>query len=373
MHVSSILEDMEPPGQAIESRQGYTLSVILPVYNHAAYLPISIEALLRQDRPADEIIIVDDGSTDESAAIAARMAEEQSTIRVINSQRNEGVISALNKGLAAAHGRYLYFAAADDWVLPRFFSRGLTALRKRSDLGAFCGESLLVNLIGKELVGQRPIVKPRYSAGPISPGKAHVLLRRSDNWMLTGATIFRRDAVLWAGAFDSRLGTFADGFMARKIALTHGFYFEPAPVSVWSVHADSVSRRTALDPRMARAILDEVPTIIGADPVFPPWYRERFQSRWRFAASRLALAEEPVNCELLRAMARPSSIEGALCRQLVKGSENRLLRLTDLYWLSVRLRPTIIRGLARTSLNYRRQRAAAALLIGSDQKIIEPS
>ena len=129
------------------------------------------------------------------------------------------------------------------------------------------------------------------------------LLRSTDNWILTGSAVFRRECVIWAGGFDARLGSFADGFLARKIALRYGFLFEPKVVASWVVFPDSVSRKTALDPQRAQHILDVVPALIAADPGFPPWYADAFRDRWRFATCRLALAAEPIDRELLRTMA----------------------------------------------------------------------
>ena len=105
------------------------------------------------------------------------------------------------------------------------------------------------------------------------------------------------------GGFDERLGSFADGFLARKIALRFGLFFEPKVVATWVVFPDSVSRKTALDPQRAQHILDVVPALIAADPGFPPWYADAFRDRWRFATCRLALAAEPIDRELLRTMA----------------------------------------------------------------------
>ena len=87
------------------------------------------------------------------------------------------------------------------------------------------------------------------------------------------------------GGFDARLGSFADGYVARKIALTHGFCYAPSVVATWCVYADSVSRSTALQVGKAREVLDTLPKRIAADPVFPAWYAGVFASRWRFAAN----------------------------------------------------------------------------------------
>ena len=155
---------------------------------------------------------------------------------------NIGVIPTLQRGLQAARGKYIYFAAADDWVAPGFFELALRRLEADPDVGLFCGEAMLVDGRNNRPFAVRPAVRPRMRAGRIDVPRVRQLLRSTDNWILTGSTIFRRECVDWAGGFDARLGSFADGFIARKIALRYGFYFEPMIVASWVVFPDSVSR-----------------------------------------------------------------------------------------------------------------------------------
>ncbi len=204
------------------------------------------------------------------------------------------MIPTLQRGLEAARGKYVYFAASDDWIFPGFFALALRRLEADPDSGLFCGEAMLIDGRSNRPFAVRPAVRPRMRAGRIDAAGTQDLLRSTDNWILTGSAIFRRDCVTWAGGFDARLGSFADGFIARKVALKYGFLFEPEIVASWVVFPDSVSRMTALDLQRTKYILDVVPTLIAADPGFPPWYADAFRDRWRFAACRLALQADPI-------------------------------------------------------------------------------
>ncbi len=84
------------------------VSVVIPCFNYARYLPEALQSVLDQTRPPDEIIVVDDGSTDETAAVAARYP-----VRVI-SQTNQGIAAARNTGISASLGEALAFIDADD-------------------------------------------------------------------------------------------------------------------------------------------------------------------------------------------------------------------------------------------------------------------
>ena len=92
-------------------------SIILPVYNVAAYLERCIHSILIQSFSDYEIILIDDGSTDGSPAICDRYASEYMNIRVIH-KANGGLATARNAGLAAAKGEYIWFVDSDDWIEP---------------------------------------------------------------------------------------------------------------------------------------------------------------------------------------------------------------------------------------------------------------
>ena len=103
------------------------VSVIVPVYNVAGYVADCLESLRRQTYDNIEVIVVDDGSVDGSGEICDRFAAVDARFRVIH-QRNQGLSSARNAGLDAAHGEYISFVDSDDAVSPVFIEV-LLALR----------------------------------------------------------------------------------------------------------------------------------------------------------------------------------------------------------------------------------------------------
>jgi glycosyltransferase involved in cell wall biosynthesis len=349
------------PGEngVIRSHAGpLTLSVILPNYNHAKFIGRALAALLGQERAADEIIVIDDGSTDDSVAVIGRIAATAPTIRLLRNPQNVGVIPTLQRGLEAARGKYVYFAASDDWVFPGFFALALRRLEADPDMGLFCGEAMLIDGASNRPYAVRPAVRPRLRAGRIEAAAVQQLLRSTDNWILTGSAIFRRDCVIWAGGFDARLGSFADGFVARKVALKFGFLFAPEIVASWVVFPDSVSRKTALDLQRTKYILDVVPTLIAADPGFPSWYANAFRDRWRFAACRLALQADPIERTVLLELGAPTAAEKAKLESILAWRQRNLARLMILVRLWYRLRPTSLLALLRTMLAMRGLRLA---------------
>jgi glycosyltransferase involved in cell wall biosynthesis len=92
-------------------------SVVVPTYNHEAYLPEALESLIRQSHMDWEAIVVDDGSTDGSGKVMDRYAERDSRIRPIH-KANGGVASALNAGIAGARGEWICWLSSDDFFEP---------------------------------------------------------------------------------------------------------------------------------------------------------------------------------------------------------------------------------------------------------------
>lgn len=101
-----------------------TLSIVMPVYNVAAYLPRCLESLAALAPAADEIIAVDDGSTDDCPSILAAFAARLPQMRVIR-RENGGLSAARNTGLDAARGKYLAFVDSDDFVCADAYGEAL--------------------------------------------------------------------------------------------------------------------------------------------------------------------------------------------------------------------------------------------------------
>ena len=97
----------------IGSTSEYKISVIVPVYNAEKYLDSCIQSVLKQTYPNWELILIDDGSKDESGAIADRYKQTENRIQVVH-QQNAGVSAARNQGLDMATGDYIVFLDADD-------------------------------------------------------------------------------------------------------------------------------------------------------------------------------------------------------------------------------------------------------------------
>jgi len=115
-----------------------TVSVIVPVYKAEAFLRRCTESILRQSHRDLELLLIDDGSPDQSGALCDAIAREDGRVRALH-QPNGGVSSARNLGLAQARGEYIAFVDSDDWLEPDALALLLAALTENGADSAGCG------------------------------------------------------------------------------------------------------------------------------------------------------------------------------------------------------------------------------------------
>lgn len=127
------------------------LSIIVPVYNVADYLPKCLDSLLAQDLPQNEyeIIVINDGSTDNSGEIAQQYADKYANITLIN-QENQGLSGARNTGIKHAKGDYIQFVDSDDYLEVNVLG-GLIKQVENDDLDVlrFKYQNVRINTVGE--------------------------------------------------------------------------------------------------------------------------------------------------------------------------------------------------------------------------------
>jgi glycosyltransferase involved in cell wall biosynthesis len=181
-----------PLGEPIHSIDGRTVAVIIPTYNQARFLADAIESVLAQNRQADEIIVIDDGSNDDPAAVVVQFP----TVRLIR-QDNRGPSAARNTGLRNCRTSHIVFLDADDRLLSTALETGLTCMAAHPDCAFVYGGHRLISEDGRPLWDSvRPIVGDTYLA----------FLRLN----LAGppmTALFRRDCLSAVDGFDESRGS----------------------------------------------------------------------------------------------------------------------------------------------------------------------
>ncbi|WP_315758409.1 MULTISPECIES: glycosyltransferase family A protein [unclassified Bradyrhizobium] len=347
----------EPPITAIErpSTDSVRLSVVIPNYNHGSLVGDAIRAFAQQEPAPDEIIVIDDGSTDDSLARLSALASEFPTLRVLAQEKNQGTVAALNRGLQAARGIFINFGAADDFTHPGLFKATLSALERRPEAVLACTEGLAVDVTRPDSAQPRPPIVPAYEAAYLGPGEVAALLRYADNWLLAGTAVVRRAAIIDAGGFDPVLRSFADGLLFKQLALRHGFCFSPTVGMTWKISPSGYSRSEAADLSRSFEVMNQSIARMKADPAFPIWYPKLFERRWRFGLARIAISAQPMRKATLLQLARGPL--GPIALNFAAALDGAAGRMIALAWFVLQERPMSLWALARTAW-FRRARHA---------------
>lgn len=218
-----------------------TLSVVLPNYNHARHLPKCLNAMLSQSVQPLEIIVMDDGSTDDSVAVIQGFAVQHPVLRLYQNDRNHGVSFTLNRGIDLAQGDYLYCPGSDDKILPGFFEKSLQLLAQHPEAGLCCtvGDWRELDTGVNWHMGLGMTDQPAY----LPPARI-VELERMGRFFITGHTaVMKRTAFFEAGKFILELKHFNDWFADSVMAYRHGICVVPEPLAVFNIESNTYYQR----------------------------------------------------------------------------------------------------------------------------------
>lgn len=218
------------------------VTVVMPCYNAAEYIAEAIDSVLHQSYPHVELIVVDDGSTDDSVAVVQRYQER---LRLIQ-QPNKGASAARNRGIVSGTGEYLAFLDADDFWHPDFLARMIEALRSSDAVLAYCGWQI----IERDGRGHAPFIPPDYE----NERKHYSLLSNASLWPIHGMLTFRR-VVMDVGMFDEGLPACEDYDLWLRLAMHHRIVRVPASLAHYRCHKSlQETDKRAVDAEYLREI-----------------------------------------------------------------------------------------------------------------------
>jgi glycosyltransferase involved in cell wall biosynthesis len=218
---------------AEEERAGAALvSVVIPCYNQARFLGEAIESVLRQTYPHFEIVVVDDGSTDNTSEVASRYPG----VRCVR-QENQGLAGARNAGIRHSRGSYLVFLDADDRLLPGALGVGLKHLKERPECAFVSGHWKLIAADGSPLPTPDPmrVEKDYYDA-----------LLRSCYISTPAAVMYQRIMLEHIGGFDTSVSSSADYNLYLRVARQYPVHHHGKVVAEYRRHGSNMTRDPAL-------------------------------------------------------------------------------------------------------------------------------
>lgn len=229
------------------------VTVVIPCHNQAHFLGAAVASVARQTWPHVETLVVDDGSSDDTAEVAVRAGA------VVLRQNRGGVGAARNRGLAVAHGDLVIFLDADDELEPDAVASGVALLDSQpsADMAARC--CVLMDAAGR-------LLPTRCDLAEHTADLYAAWLARNLVWT-PGAAVFRRAALAAIGGFPEDIGPAADYAVYLHFARHRHVAVDARPVVRYRQHASNMSRDAA---RMLEATLR---VLAREAPHVPPQYR----------------------------------------------------------------------------------------------------
>lgn len=203
------------------------LSIVMCNYNHEKYLTESIDAILLQSYKDFELIVVEDGSTDNSLQVLREYSKKDSRVKIYVNQFNMGVLRSANKGLSHAKGEYVYFAASDDRICQDFFYKTLSLFSKYPQAGICSGLIYLIDEFGKNAGW---VSTPILSNNDLylNPVEACKKLETIGSWFAGQTVVYKKKCFEELSLkFDPDLLHRADHFVNYVIAAKFGACFYP--------------------------------------------------------------------------------------------------------------------------------------------------
>lgn len=254
-----------------------TVSVVIPCYNQARYLPDAVASVREQSNRPLECIVVDDGSTDGTSDVAAELGA------LVVRQTNKGVSAARNAGLAIARGEFVVFLDADDVLLPDALARGARALTAQPEVAAVVSRCEVMAEDGTTIPARHHAIE--------TSNLYRGWLSRNFVWT-PGAAMFRRTALAELGGFCVDYGPAADYAIYLRLARDGRIAYLPGYSVRYRQHSTSMSRDPALMLRATQLALQresrDAPSWARGDikrgrRVWRNWYGEQIVAQMRTA------------------------------------------------------------------------------------------
>lgn len=217
------------------------VSAVIPTYNRAAFLPAAVASIRDQTYPCDEVVIVDDGSSDNTAEVVAALGDGIRYVR----QANAGPAAARNRGIREATGELVAFLDTDDRWLPNKLQRQVEIFQREPDVALVSADMAIEDAAGKRIVesnfarrGLRALFT-ELDGRPVPDAPRRLL---KVNFINTSTAVARRGVLLDLDGFDTRLRFGEDLELWLRIAARHPIACVPSVEEIRVEHESNVTR-----------------------------------------------------------------------------------------------------------------------------------
>jgi glycosyltransferase involved in cell wall biosynthesis len=265
------------------------LAVILSNYNHGRYLPESLDSLLRQSRKANEVIIIDDASSDDSVDVLRGYAASHSEIKLICNETNQGYLYNAQMALSMIESDYFFAASADDIYLPDFFQKSMSLLETHAGAGLCSAISLVLKQEGgNPVLFPSPVISmtPSY----LNPEQAARTLLKYGSWFMGNTAIYNKKIYQELGGYEviKDLHSYTDGFIMEIIAFRAGVCYLPEATGIWRRSGKGWSDSIVDNIDEANAIINRARILMQGryGNFVPDVYPELWERDFRFSLEK---------------------------------------------------------------------------------------
>jgi hypothetical protein len=326
--------------------------VVVPNHNHAVFLQDCLDGIAGQTRAPDEVIVVDDASTDHSLKVLEGARDSLPQLRIVRQREQRGVNPTINRALAEVSSDLVVITAADDRLLPVFLERAAEMLEANPSAAICSGRSPIIDQSGNR-IGEMRLT-------PIGPGdrcltaaEVRKFAHRFGGWIMTNVTMFRRRALQAAGGFYDEMASYGDGFVGLELACRHGACFVDAAFGEYRFSDVGYMSTTMRDPATVARTLHAVHGRLAQlqrEGLLPRDLSLRWERRYRYGIAVTALKSKHADTANLGAVL--DAVGAPMARILAAGCKVRwwrrpislilfaMLRPFDIVWRSLdQLRP----------------------------------
>ncbi len=232
---SPTLASLASKGQAsraLASTGTPEISVVIPVFNHSAYLPRCLESVFDQNVGSMEIICIDDASTDPLIPEITAAVADVSGVRCIRNEGNLGISETQNRAVALARGRYIAFLDCDDHLRPGALQRTLDVARQHGEPDYLFTDRRNIDSHDKTLFD---------AIYQLVQSRNGIKRDLTDRMIASHLKVVRKDSFIRAGGFTQRYTGIQDWELALKIARFGDFAYLPEVLYCHRLHAASVT------------------------------------------------------------------------------------------------------------------------------------
>lgn len=231
-----------------------TIAVVIPNRNDSGYLKKCLDSVLTQDVPPDQIIVVDDQSTDDSVEVIQKRLLSITGAKIVINPTCLGTMGALNEGLKHVTSEYVLFLSSNDYVEDGIFERAKSSIAAAGSPGVWSAMVWVVDESGRHLhLYPSPVVA--LSDIFLPPDRCIHLASKLGHWFTGTTLIYHRETLQKIGGFDLAYQGMGDMLAALTVASIKGAAFSPEPLGVMRMHEGGLMSRTLTDLPGLDAIL----------------------------------------------------------------------------------------------------------------------